>query len=331
MSDYGYRLAKKAADIDKFFNDLSTLTDPQSAIYNLGAGVRPNLLDNPYFVGGGSQQGYGYLPINQRGQTSYTGSFSADEWFTGGTCSLAIDGIELTAVGASDYITWLGQYFTKSKIEGLLGKVITLSAIISNTAGTWRVQVANDTRQEYSFESANAIVGTNAALLVLTGTFPPQWSADDIVRTAIYGVGETVSAKLISVKLEEGPVQTHAYLDAEGQLHRLPQPEDYFAVQLEKCQAYQLNVDQTNYPATYIGPNVMEFFIPTPATMRINPSVAVAPEIRTANEVFTDFAISYYKAENGVKVMAVKEAHGITNGYLSFLPGALLDANLLFS
>lgn len=43
--------------------------------------VRPNLLDNWYFVGGGSQLGDGVFPINQRGQTTYIGGiYGIDRW-----------------------------------------------------------------------------------------------------------------------------------------------------------------------------------------------------------------------------------------------------------
>ena len=43
--------------------------------------IRRNLLDNWYFVGGGSQQGGGQFPINQRGETSRSGSGGfIDRW-----------------------------------------------------------------------------------------------------------------------------------------------------------------------------------------------------------------------------------------------------------
>ena len=48
---------------------------PQTALANLGAGVRPNLLDNAYFAGPWQ------LPINQLGDTSWTGSASYVDLF----------------------------------------------------------------------------------------------------------------------------------------------------------------------------------------------------------------------------------------------------------
>ena len=64
-------VAAELAELSSQLSNLNTLvggaTTPQGALANLGAGVRPNLLDNWYFVGGGTQ---GKFPINQKGVTS---------------------------------------------------------------------------------------------------------------------------------------------------------------------------------------------------------------------------------------------------------------------
>ena len=49
---------------------LSNLSNRQKALRNIGGRPNRNLLDNWYFVGGGSQQGGGKLPINQRSRQS---------------------------------------------------------------------------------------------------------------------------------------------------------------------------------------------------------------------------------------------------------------------
>lgn len=67
-------------------------TTPQTALVNLGAASNPNLLDNWYFVGGGT---YGNLPINQRGVSgtiSSTGYF-IDRW------NLTAGSVEITSAG----------------------------------------------------------------------------------------------------------------------------------------------------------------------------------------------------------------------------------------
>ena len=68
---------------------IATTAFVKSAISSAASSTTPvygkgiNMLDNWYFVGGGSQQGGHQLPINQRGQTTYTGSstfWSIDRW-----------------------------------------------------------------------------------------------------------------------------------------------------------------------------------------------------------------------------------------------------------
>lgn len=61
-----------------------------------------NLLDNAYFVGGGSQLGDGVFPINQRGQTQYawSGATCIDRWLifsANDTVTLSASGLTLNA------------------------------------------------------------------------------------------------------------------------------------------------------------------------------------------------------------------------------------------
>ena len=48
--------------------ELSNLSNYQKTLRNIGGRPNRNLLDNWYFVGGGSQQGGGSFPVNQRGR-----------------------------------------------------------------------------------------------------------------------------------------------------------------------------------------------------------------------------------------------------------------------
>lgn len=91
-----------------------------------------NLLDNWYFVGGGSQLGDGVFPINQRRQTQYSGSGKhIDRWgygATGGALELLASGIKITVTSGS-------QSFSQSlsmPVASLYGRVVTVSAL---TAG----------------------------------------------------------------------------------------------------------------------------------------------------------------------------------------------------
>ena len=86
---------------------LSNLSNYQKALRNLGGRPSRNLLDNWYFVGGGSQQGDGQFPINQRGQTSYTvlNGSCIDRWklFNSATLAPEADAIALTGSNTSTY------------------------------------------------------------------------------------------------------------------------------------------------------------------------------------------------------------------------------------
>lgn len=87
---------------------------------------RPNLLDNWYFVGGGSQLGNGAFPINDIGKTYYSGDYSEaiNNWWIRGsmTCTIAADGLHLTP-GI--------LYQMVSSPSSLRGKTVTISAIIN--------------------------------------------------------------------------------------------------------------------------------------------------------------------------------------------------------
>ena len=88
----------------------------QTALANLGAGVRPRLGINMDFT------------VNQRGQQSYTtGGYTLDGWkatfvrLTSGSVNFNDPGITMTAAGNSDGHLDIAQYFE----ENLLGKTMT--------------------------------------------------------------------------------------------------------------------------------------------------------------------------------------------------------------
>lgn len=96
-----------------------------------GAWSNRNLLDNWYFVGGGSQLGDGIFPINQRGQTSYTGGRSIDRWrcWQSSTVTLTAAGLTFATGAKAD---GLFQYFPKGKFESLYGETVTASLLLKD-------------------------------------------------------------------------------------------------------------------------------------------------------------------------------------------------------
>ena len=117
------------AEVDgKADRKLSNLDTPQTALYNLGAGVRPNLGDNCDFM----------CPINQRGKTSWTATYGDatifDRWKLQGheaeiSAQLISTGLKISMTGtnqglkqpySSDYLT-TGEIYTSTVIvDGML-------------------------------------------------------------------------------------------------------------------------------------------------------------------------------------------------------------------
>lgn len=110
-----------------------------------GGGVNRNLLDNWYFVGGGSQLGYGVFPVNQRGQTSYsTTGYCIDRWkLTSGSVTLSSSGITLNGT--------VVQILPKS-----IGLPVVASALLSD--GTMITPTYNDSTKTFTLTASNKTI-----------------------------------------------------------------------------------------------------------------------------------------------------------------------------
>ena len=186
---------------------LSNLSNYQKALAAIGGKPRDNLLDNAYFVGGGSQQGGGQFPINQRGQTSYspsTGTACIDRWLlNSGTVTPEVDGLNLAA----------GPGIIIQKYEDL--DLSDGDYIFSYLDGEGEVYTAPITQ---SYVVCGALKVTRASM-----------------TNAIYVRFDT-SAKVKAMKLELGPTQTLAYQDEEGNWQLFETPD--YGEELAKCQRY---------------------------------------------------------------------------------------------
>ena len=89
-----------------------------------------NLLDNAYFVGGGSQLGDGHFPVNQRAQTSYTSAgFVFDRWFKSGGVTATLDAGGLTIVNSNGWPDGVNQRFPMHFFAQMNGEAITASVL----------------------------------------------------------------------------------------------------------------------------------------------------------------------------------------------------------
>ena len=190
-----YILDETGAEVDKATglftkNENATTGEKQMARLNIAAGgSNPNLLDNAYFVGGGSQLGDGVFPINQRGLTSYSSAqVTIDRWtLFGGSVVLAADGITVTS--SPDF----GQVFEPSRLP-----VGTYTASVKTADG--KIGSITFTTTGSQFFAGGAMGDTGVTL-----NFIDLWTPDKSLFSL-----QCQGVKIAAAKLEKGTVSTLA-------------------------------------------------------------------------------------------------------------------------
>ena len=180
-------------------------TTAGDALSNLG-GVRPNLLDNWYFVGGGSQKGAGYFPINSKGQTTYTpnasNTYTIDRWRTG----LATGTVTLYAGSMKGSNNFLIMQPIDGPLDMYGGKTVTLSILTSQ--GLWTATgTLPSSAPASTTQTATAYIksgGTNIGY----GDVQINTAGNVSVRLRVY---EGYVVYFWAVKLELGDSQTLAH------------------------------------------------------------------------------------------------------------------------
>lgn len=231
---------------------------------------RMNLLDNWYFAGGGSQQGGGQFPINQRGQTSYAGAvYGIDRW----RCSNPNTLIEINSNGVKINNSLQGDdVFFVQKIEniGILHGKITLSVLSSASNAYARARIIvfyNDTVADIS--------GGPTELSTITVDLDNYENITGfefrIGNLSTYESG----TNLIAAKLELGDHQTLAYQDEEGNWKLFETPD--YAEELAKCKRYlqMINTRMLGVGFKEPGNGGVWMSFGFPVEMRVNPTVTV--------------------------------------------------------
>ena len=191
-------------------------------------GVNPNILDNWYFVGGGSQQGGQQFPLNHRGQTQYIGSLqSLDRWYNNGagtTITLNSDRLDITGGSPAGY---LAQYIDWGSLKG---KPVTYS-ILYNDAGTLKLASGTGTVPTSAPASGTTTV-TNLNSQVTHGTGCGVYLNSSGKLFVQIGTSSGYTVKYLAVKLEVGTTQTLAWMN--GSTYELSEVPNY-TEQLERC------------------------------------------------------------------------------------------------
>lgn len=229
--DDAYILNETGAEVDKttgipFKNESLTEAEAAQARANIRAGgSNDNLLDNAYFVGGGSQLGDGVFPINQRGQASYSGYGNHFDRWRGETnypsITLAADGVKFCSTTLGQWGTMV-QYLAKECV--IAGKTVTISAIIDGTLASTTYSIP----ASGGYDLPPATVGDIAFNLYSPNGTDIQFRFYTTTTTA-----HTIAA----AKLEEGTVSTLA--------NDLPHD---FGEELRKCKSYLRYVSLKRLP-----------------------------------------------------------------------------------
>lgn len=220
----------------------------------------PNLLDNWYFGN----------PVNQRGQTSYTGGgYAVDRWKMGEGVTAAV------ANGALNISYSTPGWNLVELLANMLvpGATYTLSCIYKASVNPIRLVVAWSGSQ-YFYNEASPI-SDDWALAQITGTIPAS-ATISFNQVVIQSLGSGAgNFSLKAIKLELGSQQTLAH--QENGVWVLNEIPDY-GEQLRRCQRYaQRLLDECAYAGRVYASDAtkLNFFIPLPNSMRDN----VAPVI----------------------------------------------------
>lgn len=275
-----------------------------SAVSTVGNAVsRRNLLDNAYFVGGGSQQGGGRFPINQRGQTAYSGAvYGIDRWKGNNWVATANVTVQSGSILLSGTASGSNSCMIRQTIENaaqFAGKEVTVSVLVGAVQTNGRPSI---------------FIGTNAndryatARLESNGLYSKTVVLPDDITSLFVQIGQhasdagggNTSIEIIAVKLELGSTQTLAHQEnGVWVLNEIPN----YAEELAKCQRYYWEMKASAaYALLALGmgtaSNVALFKIQHPVTMRDSASV-------TASGTFgcntASFASATFRNNSGTK------------------------------
>ena len=233
-----------------------------------------NLLDNWYFVGGGSQQGGGQFPINQRGQASYTGGvYGIDRWKSNRTTTTVT--VKSNGIQFSDSNTNQGG-IRQSLETDFQNKTVTLSLLVLEVTGGVRVWARNNS----NFASYGTNTITSPGLVTVTATIPSGYPGNFCFYIdGDVGMLSPVSATILAAKLELGTRSTLARLvDGEWVLN---DPPPNFQQELAKCQRYFVRY---SYPSSGVVGIIARSAswdrlpVPIPVPMRAKPSISLSTE-----------------------------------------------------
>lgn len=263
-----------------------------------------NLLDNWYFVGGGSQLGNGVFPINQRGQTSYSATgYKIDRWsLQRGSITLQDGGMLCTS--PTDNTLRFEQRLPYGTLKDLLGKTCTLSALVNDTLCVFTT-IVSEAELVQSF-----VVGGVSVSLYLN--FISAWG--NISRPVQFFVDSGKSVVLKAVKLELGSYQTLAHNEGTEQspnwvLNEIPNYSD----ELNKC---LMHFERLKGPyvgfATGYSTNTSNAYV----CGKVNPKVK-APTITLSGTIYLQ-SVNHAGSDSSAST-SLQSVYALPSGNFSFI------------
>ena len=231
--------------------------------------VRPNLLDNWHFGN----------PVNQRGQTEYTGvGYGIDRWRATAQSGKVLLLENAVRVSTSNDSTpgWFCQILENP--TAFSGKTVTFSMLVTTQdASSWRIAFEDATTAggsgNYAIEDFELAAGETALISVTK-------KIDVGVAVLILQNRDSTEkyVDILAAKLELGEGQTLAHQDADGNwvLNEIP---DY-AEELAKCQRYFVRIKNEGTATGFIGTGVATStngticVLPLPVSMRAAPALS---------------------------------------------------------
>ena len=302
-----------AQEIDDVVSNLGGASTPQGAIAALGAGVRPKLNDNPFFL------------VNQRGQRSYTvNGYTVDRWKMGtntATLDILSDGVKITLNQApSNDMRLLHQIIEDP--QRLISKTIIAAFYVTAVTGTGFQCGFRANSGTISYQYANI---TQPGLYTALFTVPSGCTELLLTTLALAGTPSGQSITISAATAEIGNTQTLAYQDDSGAWQLLERPDP---LELVKCKRY-LYVIPAYYslPARVDGNSRIQAVLQTPAKMRIKPTVPSSAYFLDSTGQYSCTLTDTDVSDFGVRLLGTTTVQS-KGGVLFFATQATISAEL---
>lgn len=276
-------MVSRADQADPYANNVISFNAPN-----------PNLLDNWYFVGGGSQQGGGQFPINQRGQTSYTSGYGIDRWTYGSSVTINSGYLTISNTTASN------KFFSQKFSDIFAGKRVCGSALLSSG------DLLSGSGVFPSNGGSNVNLFSNSDFTCRV----ENQSGQSPMITLVVPANKTVN--IVAIKLEIGTTQTLAH--QENGVWVLNEIPNYVEQRL-KCNRFYLKLSNAiRYPSTRFISGEIDFLVPVPVQFAKLPTIDGTATVYSDSTAQTGFTFSVAGSnDNAIAIRAAKSSHGLSD------------------